>query len=320
MRVGWSANNPGGMNALLPVIRTLLERGDIVEGVATGPAHDMAVAEGLTVSGGYTETPDVLLCGMSLGDSIDKELRGRYPDVPSVYVLDFWSNYANCLTYKGKLFLPTIVCAIDELSKQEAIEDGIPAERIRITGNPYFEHFADAIGVDAEDPHTILFLSQPIRGDAGGAYGFDEHEALKACISALQALPQEYKLSIRLHPRDDAHKFDGLLGPRASLCEKLTLEEALSGAGLVVGMFSTTLLQAAAAGKRIVSYQPGMLLHDPLITNRLGITRKVATEEELAQAFIEYADGMLPRVETPLKMFGPPGAVGRVIAILDELA
>lgn len=332
-RILWSANDPGGMNAIAPVIRALLLRGDAVSGIATGPAVAIANYQDLPVAdaSGYgseelelavqAARANVFLAGTSAGDSIDKKIFRLIPHTPSVYVLDFWSNYRMRFSTQGEHlgYLPTFICVMDELARQEMLADGIPDDIIRVTGNPHTEHFTEGITREREDAHEILFISQPMREVDGLKYGFDEYVALEHVSRAVQVLPEPYCLHIRLHPKDEPHKFDRYLNERVAIATEGTLEAALSAAGLVIGMFSPVLIQAAAAGKRVVSYEPGLIGSDPLATNRMGLTRKLSSEDELRDALAVYARGEWRSAQLDPSALWPKGAAERILQIVDTL-
>src|SRR3989344_969022 len=174
-RILFSANDPGGANAILPVVKALVERGDTVHGILTGPALEqfktlasqfvgnklrIEIIDGTNVSDEDLAReiaafkPDVCLAGTSIGKSIDKRILALLKDVPSVYVIDFWSHYGHRfskITEKDAMHLPTRICVIDERMRGEMQEEGFSPERIIVTGNPHFDHFADAITCNHEE-------------------------------------------------------------------------------------------------------------------------------------------------------------------------
>ena len=334
-RILFSGNDPGGAHAVAPVVRALAVRGDMIIGYAAGPAVGVFSRYGLacTDAGAMTEkelfgavdasTPDVFLSGTSGGRTIDKKillhLKGL---VPSVYVLDFWHNYRQRFsdTEGGVAYFPTAVCVMDNLARKEMLEAGIPEALIRITGNPYFEHFAEGITRADEDKNIVLFISQPVsemsRVHGAAQYGFDEYSVLKSIIGVL---PAPLQLSIRLHPREDPRKYDAFLNERVRISAESTLEESLSRAGLVVSMFSPVLLQAAVAGKNVLSYQPGLTGKDPLPTNALGITKRAGSEEELRTFLTAYERGENLGIARGIQDFLAKDATERVIAVIDAL-
>ncbi len=284
-RIIWSASDPGGRNAIAPVVRALRARGDEI--------------------GESVKNPELLLAGTSMGDSPDKRLLEEL-QVPSVYVMDFWGNYRARFSNA----LPTKLCVIDEQSKRDALAEGFPGGSVVVTGNPYFEHFADAVTREHEARELILFVSQPVRADVGPTYGFDEYQTLEGIIDAL---PEGYRLGIRLHPRDDVHKYGRYLNDRVYVTQG-SLEKVLSSAGLVVGMFSPVLMQAALAGKLTVSYQPGGVR---MATKRMGVGYEATTLEQLVSVMGQYASGHYN--PQPVILPWRTGATGRVLAVIDAL-
>lgn len=307
MKVLFSAKDPGGRNAIMPVIEALR-----AEGAEAG--EDMP-------------DPDIFIAGTSAGDSPDKYLLKSLTNVPSLYVLDFWLNYWQRFSTAGiKDFahLPTRICVMDDTAKEEMLAEGFPADRIIVTGNPHFDHFADAITRDAEDPHRILFISQPVGSTASmpgySSVAYDEYATLKDILEVLETLPEHYYVSLRLHPKESADKYAELLSPRVRRATEPTLEEALSNSGLILGISSPVLLQAAAAGKKVLSYEPELAGSDPLVSNRVGVTTRITSAEELAEAMTAYARGEWPFTARPLREVWPSGATERVIEAVHALA
>lgn len=324
MNVLFGAMDAGGANAIAPVLRTLAQEGVHLEGVTEGPASRILSD---IPSSPLAGAPDVLLLGTSAGDAPEKCLLKEHPQVPSVSVLDFWANYWQRFSSAGEkdfAYLPTRICVIDDIARDEMIAEGFPAERLLVTGNPHFDHFADAITTTAEDAHRILFISQPLSVNASmrgfSAVGYDEHATVNDIIEALALLPQEYYLSLRLHPKEAPDTYAELLGPRVRRATEATLEEAVSASNLIVGMSSPVLMQAAAAGKKVLSYEPNLPGADPLVSNRAGVTTRIADKAALADALSKYARGEWPFANRPLREVWPAGATARVLQTVRALA
>ncbi|MFZ3043661.1 MAG: hypothetical protein WA058_00945 [Minisyncoccia bacterium] len=332
------AHNPGGANAIVPVVQALLARGWNAEGALAGPARDIFARKWIS----YTDfeeksdaeiaawvaqkSPDLYLAGTSVGMSLDKKILLLLKErVPSVYVLDYWNEYWQRFSEERKdlKYAPTLVCALDEVSQQELVREGFEVSRIAITGNPYFETFADTVSREGEAHENLLFVSQPLSETAFEkhftSYGFNEFDALRGLIEALHTLPKNYELSIRPHPREDKHKFDTYLSDRIRLSEEDTLEESLSKAGLVIGMFSPVLFQAVLAGKSVVSYEPGLAVHDPLPSNRSGGTVLATTQEELTKALSAYANGATLGNPTAVRALFRKGSVEAILSQINRL-
>ena len=104
MKLLASANNPGGANALLPVVRLLLNRGNEVLVVLEGSARDIFRNAGLGFQDATNWTDieikelflinefDLFLAGTSMGATIDKKLllECRKKQISSIYILDSW--------------------------------------------------------------------------------------------------------------------------------------------------------------------------------------------------------------------------------------
>ncbi len=307
MKVLFSAQDPGGRNAILPVV-------------------EMLKADGAEV-GGDIKNPDIFIAGTSAGDSLDKKIMMTLGDIPSLYVLDFWLNYWQRFSTTDKkdfVYLPSKICIMDDIAKEEMIAEGFPAERLVITGNPHFDHFADNIMSENEDENRILFISQPLSSVASlpgfSQILYDEYATLKDVVSVLETLPKQYYLSLRLHPKEPADKYEEFLGPRVRRATEPTLEEALSGSGLIVGISSPVLMQAVAAGKRVLSYEPKIYGKDPLVSNRMGVTTRIESAGALSRAFSAYARDEWPFTTSPLRDVWPAGATERVVGVVHSLA
>ena len=327
MKVLFSANDAGGANAIAPVIASLAGKGAELHGALSGPAQDIFAASGIPFTAGFSASPEIFVAGTSAGDTPDKRIMRELTGTPSLYVLDFWLNYWQRFSTTGKkdfAYLPTRICVMDEIAKGEMIAEGFPPERLIVTGNPHFDHFADAIERADEEAGRILFISQPLRdiarmqGYSGAAY--DEYASLSDVVQALESVPEQFYVSIRLHPKESDEKYAAYIGSRVRWAPESTIEGAISRSGLVVGMSSPVLMQAAAAGKRVVSYEPGLAGADSLVSNRCGVTRRLDTPAGLAAEFSDYAAGKPSPTTEDFRKFWPQGATERVVAEVYALA
>jgi len=311
------AHDPGGAQAVVPVARALRAQGHHVVGALEGPALQI-----VDVPAGDIE-PDVILLGTSHDSALYQRIRAAHSNVPAVAVLDFWSNYAQRFSTPGTrdlAYVPEVVCVMDTTAKDEMLAEGFPPERVVVTGNPHYDHFADGITTQGEDTTRVLFVSQPIRAD-GSLPGYetpaiDEYQMLEDLIAAL---PATHRVSIRLHPRDELHKYDTYLSGRVSIAAESTLAEALSKSGIIVGGATPVLMQAAAAGKKVLCYEPTLVGPDPMVANRVGVTVRIASAQELKDALAGYAAGTWPFATVPMRNVWPAGAVERVVAQVLQL-
>lgn len=329
-RVLVSANDPGGANAIVPVVANLVSSENEILVLVTGPAKDIFAAQGFTYIDAATLSatslahqvnsfqPDVFLAGTSEGYSIDKKIMDILQhSIPSVYVLDFWSTYSERFSKVDKdlMYVPEIICVMDQKAKTEMAQEGIEEKNIVVTGNPYFEHFADGITTDTEEAHQITFISQPISSLSNNVYGFDEYQALEGLCRAVEVLPREYYMTIRLHPRDEKDKYSTFLNDRVSISSEATLEDALSHAGLIIGMFSPVLMQAFLAGKKVIRYMP----HSTTTFNDVfgDVVPLLTTEQDLIQRLTILAQDQAPSMQPPGWIV--PGATNAVLQLIYSL-
>jgi hypothetical protein len=293
--------NRGALGSVVaaPTAWTVLERA----GIAFSPyaATDVAAAVASCFEG---EPPSLVLTTTSWGDdrlepSILEAARSR--EIPTVSVIDFWSNYRQRFETAGGLLLPTWIALPDESARAAAVAEGLPEDRLVVTGNPHYETlvqryqhfdreerlaFRERVGVPRQATLT-LFVSQPIRALYGRSLGYDEAETLVLVRDAMEQVADwighPVTLAVRAHPRDPGASVPGSTG-------KVSVRPAVGDDGLawalaadlVVGMTSALLLQAALLGSRVVSVQPNLRGADPLPSNRLGLSDAVYQPEEVA--------------------------------------
>ncbi len=326
-RVLVTAHDPGGANALVDVVSLAMQEGAELLIVLAGPAREVFKTAGIAHLDAEQEkedelltridafAPELFLAGTNMMAGIERRLfthvRAR---AKTLYVLDFWSNYTRRFSKNDNdlQYLPDRICVPDTLAVEEMLEEGFPKERIVATGNPYFEHFTDGVTTNNEEAGCILFISQPVSETKDSTLGFDEHKTLREVIEAVKGMPENYRLVIRLHPREDARKYDAMIGERVSLSSGFTVEEDLSRAGLVIGMFSPVLMQAAWAGKSVFSFEPGLTGKDPFPLNRAHEMPHAYDTEGLRRFLLEYQHGTHPMPPKGARQQAPLGAAKRI--------
>lgn len=306
MNILASANNPGGANALLPVVRSFLLRGDLVTLVLEGVAQDVFAKSGFNFLKASEKTEaewaeflakenfELFLASTSLGPTIDKNLLRfcQAQKIPSVYILDSWVNYTQRFSDEVGDFkyMPDYICVTDETNRAHMLAENFPAEKIIITGNPYFDNFTHGITIDSADKEQILFISQPLPEQ-------DELIALNDLLAELQTINFSGTVLIRLHPRDEPNKFQEMTkNSTINLVydQNPEIKESISQAGLIFGINSMVLFQAALAGKVVISYQPNLKEGtDCLPSNAMGLSHLVQTKVDLTKALQEYLVGKL---------------------------
>ncbi|WP_395718115.1 hypothetical protein [Prosthecobacter sp.] len=306
MKVFAIAGDPGGAQAVMAVVQELRKQQETVVTAGYNAAAyifapaDHVFEEATTLDDAVhllkKIRPDALLCGTSVNGRDDEKTfinAARQLGMPSIAVLDFWSNYAARFTTRppdGPFdALPDVIAVMDECAADDLRGIGIDAQSIHITGQPAFDRLhAEAppmsklaelrvqIGCPSER-HLILFASQPcseIATKAGYAVlPYDERDIVQTFCEEFLAHPaaNELFLWIRPHPREMSGKFRQHASP--SVFAGMAGDSALAqhAAEGVAGMCSVFLLEAALIGKPVLSLQPGETGPSPLPLDRLRI-------------------------------------------------
>ncbi|OIO01419.1 MAG: hypothetical protein AUJ49_07740 [Desulfovibrionaceae bacterium CG1_02_65_16] len=316
------AGDAGGANALLPVIARLRAAGAALfpAGYATVPdlwrAKDETVLE-LPAETSIAQAGEMLrahgagllLTGTSV-NGVDLERRfvlaARAAGIPTLALLDFWSNYApRFSSAPGRLdCLPDAIAVMDELAMKEMTAEGFPAHILHVTGQPLFDNLAElragltpnrrkalraSVGV-REGERLVAFACQPLNDvyrehGARAVLGYDEWDALPAVIDTLEALRAELPLRLLLlpHPREPKGKYDAAAARSwiAFAPSFTSSREVALVADLMVGMNSMLLMESVLLGTPALSVQPNLRARDALPMSRNGVIPRVERLKEL---------------------------------------
>ena len=298
-RVLFVAGDPGGAAALLPVIttwtgpKTVLvyrqaakiyrDAGLEIQELGEGAPSLQAAAEWIK------STQAAMVVGATSVNGIDWECyffqAAAGCSVPSLAVLDYWSNYSPRFTLAQPLdALPDLIAVMDERARQEMLAAGFPGDRLRITGQPVLDEarrwragirkdhrqqFREQLQLPPEAT-AFLYVSQPLREMRAttGTVTTDEDEfaALIRLSQAMQELADpRMVLLIKLHPREPSDKYDAILGelPFQARIVNPALHrwEVCLAADQVWSISSMLLEEARAMGCRVGMLRTGEPVH-----------------------------------------------------------
>ncbi|MCH7744752.1 MAG: CDP-glycerol glycerophosphotransferase family protein [Chloroflexi bacterium] len=324
----------GGAAALAPVIARLRrENGCSVDSYAYRQACRIFDLQGLdTISLDEPEglgevrriltdsTPDLVLTATSIGEaSLEMQFiaEARRLGIPTLTVLDFWSNYVERFTGAANRallgFLPDRIAIMDSRAQEEMESLGFPSDCLEITGQPAFDVLQNLRLASTSITRTairqtysigdsdllVLYLSSPVSSHRGadesssGYLGYTEHTSLRLLLDELETLSGELQGSIHLlvkpHPRDPADNFDGWKGNRVRLevVSQADTRQLILASDLVVGTVSVALIESCLLGRPTISLQPGLKGEDMLPSNRWGATTAVYDARDLQKAIID---------------------------------
>lgn len=322
------ATEAGGARELIPVVKEALRKGEscrvLVSAVTatlfTGAGietEDCAVTDHVSAMTLLKEAKaDAIVLGTTGIIKAERYLTAaaRERGIRSIAVLDEWYNYA--LRFQDEngtigAYLPDVICAQDEQSKELAIKEGIPASVIRITGSPalaeltikardLMQHPPEVPDLLKKNPgvRSMLFLSEPLKaayGDRGGKgthgsfLGFHEEIVREDLADALRDAGERMIVLEKLHPSEkekpapetpDNVEWHVLAGRS----ELLPLLWHCDG---IVGMCSKTLLESAILGRNPVSYQPDANDPEKCTAVRLGAVTLCSEKDRLLACILE---------------------------------
>jgi hypothetical protein len=296
----FAAADPGGANAILPVAEVLAGRGGRVAILDHGFLGRNAPAGLARLAPPTTDNPDGWLTdhgiggvcfGTSLADHLPLALAraARRRALPVVCVLDNWMNYRARLEMDGgPLLIPEIYAVMDDMARDGAMAEGVPAPCLRVTGHPGLGGLAEDITVNGPDERhalrtrlglglsgrgLIAFIGEPVTKDQGtgpenpGWRGYTERDVLPLLCGELQCGAAGLDMAIVPHPRDDMAALEelwqgcrGALG--GGLVQGVTGREVVRAADRVAGMASILLYEAWLRGTPALSLQPGLVRAD----------------------------------------------------------
>jgi hypothetical protein len=163
-----------------------------------------------------------------------------------------------------RFFCADAVAAIGPTSLTILHEQGVPLERITVTGHPGFDRL-----VRRDDPviermrlklgatghqRLVLFASQPYYVGAFRSPAI-RRDMIRAVVDAAAALPQ-VRLVIKPHPRDDVAELKAAArkSPGVSVVDKdWDISDLIQACDVMITFFSQSALQALYAGKPVIS-------------------------------------------------------------------
>jgi len=320
------AGDAGGARALVPVIRALRALPNVsVQARAYGAALDVWRSERLGAEPITSDDPAgfdrVLVATSFVRERWELRVvrRARQSGIPSLVVVDFWSQYRERFTLPdGAWIVPDRVAVADEAMRHELVQAGFSDDRLVVAGQPAFEALRDygsgarrlaaraALRMTTKPPFgntRVLFVCQPLSLQYSvDELGFHEHQVLADSIAALgdvlEAAERCASLLLKPHPRDDLDELRTSIprvhSPRLAVYlldgsqpDTDDVRRLALGSDLVIGMNSTALMEACLLRRPAISYQPGLRIRDPLPSNRLGWSRGVYDPAALRSALQE---------------------------------
>ncbi len=212
------ARDPGGANALVPVLEILNKDPKIkIKAVVDGRAQetfqkkfkttDITPKDGALAIDTIVGSPDLVVIDVSLNEQgIETYATSTFSEVPTVILEDY---YGSALLYlrtlrKRNMRFPEKICVLDDCAKKILVDE-FPelVEKIEITGQPAFDRFAtedteaisnktrQQLGINEND-RVITFMSS-----------LEGVNFVREFTNSLAGTDRNFKLIFRRHPRDN---------------------------------------------------------------------------------------------------------------------
>lgn len=342
-RLFFFARDPGGMNALIPII---MKTSNIYQVFTFGKDYALEcyqkrggncikditqycneVSEECLYNLLGEVIPDLIITGTSSDDFTEKYLwmAAARRGIKSIALIDSWVNYAvrfsqyslNDMPVNPKYdlkYLPDYIFTIDNFSKQEMLKEGIPEERIYVTGQPHLEYIKNCIlEVPDEEVESyrqkigcsnntklVVFASDNISDSFNDTdnelfWGYNEKTIFPYVykgLSMAQLRGEQFVLLIRPHPKEDVNFWYRVCKEKKGM--KIIVDNSTIGdivlraADLIISMQSMFLVEAALVGKQIISLQIGLKKENPFILDRIGIVESILDYETFKQELLDF--------------------------------
>ena len=334
LNIIFAAKDQGGFDAMFPVINEFEKNNRFnLLVVLDSPSYKFAKKKGIKCLSATNLpiskinkiikeiNPDIVFTGTSRGFSIEKNFIAvaKREKIQTVSMVDYWGNYQQRFGKKLE-YIPDYILAIDEEMKKQMVKEGIPKDRIFITGNPRFDVFSGFKRTEGNG-NVVVFYSQPFseRNDTH----FHEVKIFGDVIRALEAAYPQKEVVVKFHPSERRKgKFYSII---KNTRIKVTIEKRLEArdlnkkAGLVIGINSMALFDAVLMQKRVISYQPGMESGDDLLlSNRRGLSVSAYTENMLLLA-LKSIYKKPPASKKELEKYTKHNATKKVIRFLKKV-
>lgn len=248
------------------------------------------------------EKPDLVITGTASQEDKSRDILehaviivARRLGIPSLAVLDFWDgtgNYYKRFTDErdGVKFalLPDYLAVMDDVAKEEMLDEGFPEDRLVVTGQPYFDNLPEKARLFTQEQrnevrrkmglegNTLFFFGGNGFKDAVPYTGYWDLDIVRTIADSLPKLP-DVGVAARLHPRmpdfqkDEIRELIANSGANMKLVSDIDSQTLSLAADMTIVAFSTLGLEAVYMRRPCVSFQPDLMRDDQLIVSRKGL-------------------------------------------------
>lgn len=293
-------SDPGGAKPCLAIADTILNENLCVVSDRTFPFYNHFKSKvNVVQSEDNLEffvdqfNPDIIFTGTSYTSIIEKTALkiAKEKKIINISFVDHWTSIGDRFRNKeGLLIIPDEVWVLDVRAKEIAIKDGINEDKIIISGNPYHHwlrdwkpninrnFFFNNLKLDSEKKY-ILFAPDPLSNiDGLQKYGFDEYTASRIIVESVKKATLEFKTKyhflIKMHPNQSSEKLVKVFEESTNftvLPLDIDTNQCIYFSDIVIGFFSSLLIEADIMDKVIFRFLEKKLQEDPFLGLNLGV-------------------------------------------------
>lgn len=275
--------------------------------------------------------PRLIVTGTSSTDFYERNMwiAAKELGIASTAILDSWCYYGlrfSSHTFKDMALyrpgefpcLPDHILVMDDDAKKCMIREGIEENRLEVVGQPFLQELRKSFE-DVKQPEIsgykqklcgdrkkiIVYasdnLSSSFYPDGRTYWGYDEKSTFVDIYNSIQKKCKNfdsYTLIIRPHPKEKNDNWDDIMNQIASegrdnvVIDRSTREEVLiSVADIVIGMWTMLLMEAAIAGKKVLSVQLNAKREAPFVLSEKGLVKPIFCQQELEKTLQMYFSG-----------------------------
>ena len=196
-------------------------------------------------------------------------------NIPTLQFIETWYNYRRRFQVGGELLMGDCVMLIDEVAFAEAVDEGLPIEKLTIAGQPAWERACSNLP-EAPEGH-VLVLGSPIRELLNGQLPYDQVTCWDLIVSASERRPDLFKhLAYAPHPEERWFPSGVQI-----IHDSVT---ALLDYSIVLGSFAAPMIDAYLGGRVVASVQPQATHTDFCPLSRQRLVPKVGNVDDLIHA------------------------------------
>ncbi len=229
--------------------------------------------------------PDFIITGTSYPSIFEKTLLqlSLQSNINCAAYIDHYTRMNDRLQLEDGTFIqPNEVWVIDERAKQIAEDSKIQNDSIEITGNFYQtwlknwkpkltkSAFLDLYQIPKPNDKILLFAPDPLSNiDGMEKYGFDELTVTKELVDFITSnqISPNITIWIKAHPNQDILKLEAIVRSIDNIVllpTEVDTNTAIFYSDIVIGFFSSILIEADLLQKKTLRYLPKKLNPDPL--------------------------------------------------------